>query len=129
MKTPVERIRVSQRSRDTLVTLKRRTGIEHWNVLCRWAFCDSLANANIPVPATNAPESNLEMTWDIFAGEMGESLLAALAMRASKDGIPSTKVEIATYFRSHLERGIQQLQAAGDLPELCKRAIQTPSKT
>jgi len=128
MKTPVERIRVSQRSRDTLVTLKRRTGIEHWNVLCRWAFCDSLANPNKPIPAPHAPESNLEMSWDVFAGELGESLLAALALRATKDEIPPTRPEMATYFRSHLERGILQLQSADDLSELCKRVLQVPPK-
>src|SRR5579859_2857880 len=112
MKAPVERIRVSQRSRDTLVTLKRRTGIEHWNVLCRWAFLDSLANPNRPIPAGHAPESSIEMTWDVFAGELADQLLAALAIRAAKDDVQPTKAEMAAYFRSHLERGILQLQSA-----------------
>jgi DNA sulfur modification protein DndE len=125
MKAPLERIRVSQRSRDTLVTLKRRTGIEHWNVLCRWAFLDSLANPNRPVAAKNLSESNLEMHWDVFAGDLADYLLAALAMRASKDGVKPNKIEMAEYFRSHLERGIMQLQSAADLSELCKRALQT----
>jgi len=124
MKAPLERIRVSQRSRDTLVTLKRRTGIEHWNVLCRWAFFDSLANPNRPVPAKNLAESNLEMHWDVFAGDLADYLLATLAIRAAKDGVKPTKIEMAEYFRSHLERGIMQLQGAGDLSELCKRATQ-----
>ena len=129
MKAPLERIRVSQRSRDTLVTLKRRTGIEHWNVLCRWAFLDSLANPNRPVPAKNTQESNLEMHWDVFAGDLSDYLLAALAIRASKDGVKQTKIELAEYFRSHLERGIMQLQSAANLSELFKRAIQTSRAT
>jgi DNA sulfur modification protein DndE len=123
MKAPIERIRVSQRSRDTLVTLKRRTGIEHWNVLCRWAFLDSLANPNKPVPATNAPESNLEMTWDVFVGELSDEILATFAVRAAKDGVKSAKTDMASYFRSHLERGILQLQSAKDLPELMRRGL------
>ena len=127
-KAPLERIRVSQRSRDTLVTLKRRTGIEHWNVLCRWAFLDSLANPNKPTPARNLSESNLEMHWDVFAGDLADYLLAALAFRASKDGVKPTKIEMAEYFRSHLERGILQLQSAGNLSELCKRAIHSARK-
>jgi len=128
MKAPVERIRVSQRSRDTLVTLKRRTGIEHWNVLCRWAFFDSLANPNKPVSAAHSPESNIEMSWDVFAGELADQLLATLAIRAAKDGVQPTRTEMAAYFRSHLERGILQLQSAANLPELCKRAIQSARK-
>jgi DNA sulfur modification protein DndE len=121
MKPPVERIRVSQRSRDTLVTLKRRTAIEHWNVLARWAFLDSLANPNKPVPAGAQPESNIEMSWDVFAGELSDYLLAALAIRAAKDKVPATKSEMAAYFRSHLERGIVQLQSTKDLIDLFKR--------
>jgi DNA sulfur modification protein DndE len=125
MKPPVERIRVSQRSRDTLVTLKRRTAIEHWNVLARWAFLDSLANPNKPVQTGSQPDSNVEMTWEVFAGGLSDYLLAALAIRAAKDEVPATKSEMAAYFRSHLERGIVQLQAANNLSELCQRALQS----
>jgi len=124
MRPPVERIRVSQRSRDALLTLKRRTGIEHWNVLCRWAFIDSLANSNRPVSVAFGQESNVEMSWDVFAGELADQLLAVFAIRAAKDGVQPTKAELATYFRSHLERGILQLQNTANLTELCKRAIQ-----
>ena len=124
MRAPIERIRVSQRGRDTLVTLKRRTGIGHWNVLCRWAFMDSLANPNKPVPAPQSQESSIEMSWDVFAGELADHILATLAIRAANDGIQTTNVEMAAYFRSHLERGILQLQSAANLPELCKRVIQ-----
>lgn len=129
MKAPLERIRVSQRSRDTLVTLKKRTGIEHWNVLCRWAFFDSLANPNKPVPARNLLESNLEMHWDVFAGSVADYLLAAFAIRALKDGVKPAKIDMAEYFRSHLERGIMQLHGAANLSELCKRAIHPSRKT
>ena len=100
MKAPLERIRVSQRSRDTLSTLKRRTGIEHWNVLCRWAFLDSLSNPNRPVIVKNLPESNLEIHWDVFAGELADYLLAAFAVRAAKDGVkPATVRPVALLTR------------------------------
>ena len=128
MKAPLERIRVSQRSRDILVTLKRRTGIEHWNVLCRWAFFDSLRNPNKPLSAAHSPESSIEMSWDVFAGELGDYILAAFAMRASEDGVQATRGDLAAYFRSHLERGILQLQAAKDLPDLFKRSNTTASR-
>ena len=123
MKPPVERIKVSQRSRDTLVTLKRRTGIEHWNVLCRWAFLDSLANPNKPVTAAHAQDSNVEMSWDVFAGESNDLLLATFALRAKKDGVSQNSSELIAYFKSHLERGINQLQSAKDLKNLFERVI------
>lgn len=129
MKPPVERIKVSQHSRDTLVTLKRRTGIEHWNVLCRWGFMDSLANPNKPVAAAHAPDSNIEMSWDVFAGELSDAILAAFSVRAARDGIQPTKTEMSAYFRSHLERGILQLHGAANLVELCKRGLKSTRKS
>jgi len=124
MKPPLETIRVSEHSRDILMTLKRRTGIERWNVLCRWAICESLGNPANPVHPTHLPESNIEMSWDVFAGEMSQPLLAALYMRAVRDGVPLEKNAVAHYFRSHLERGIAQLQAARDLQQFCTRGGQ-----
>ena len=37
-------IRHGQTTRDQIATLKRRTGIKHMNVLCRWALCRSLTH-------------------------------------------------------------------------------------
>ena len=39
--TAIDHIRLSQQAKDQLIKLKRVTGIEHWNVLCRWALCVS----------------------------------------------------------------------------------------
>jgi DNA sulfur modification protein DndE len=109
MKPPLENIRVSKRSREILISLKRKTGIPNWNILCRWAFCDSLANPIRPATTIGSADSNIEMSWATFAGNLGDYLLAALATRAAKDGVPPAKTELAAYFRSHLERGIRQL--------------------
>lgn len=109
MKPPVETVRVSQRSREILIALKRKTGIANWNVLCRWAFCDSLANPNRPVATTAAADSNIEMSWETFAGSLSDPLLAAFYRRADKDGVSGNRPERTAYFRGHLERGIRQL--------------------
>ena len=50
-----EHIRLSQQARESLVKLKRYTGIPHWNTLCRWAFCLSLAESSQPAPAKIRP--------------------------------------------------------------------------
>ena len=62
----LDHIRLSQQSRDQLIRLKRHTGIKHWNVLCRWAFCASLAEPTVPAPAKIPADSTLEMTWQVF---------------------------------------------------------------
>jgi DNA sulfur modification protein DndE len=120
MKPPLENIRVSQRSGKLLIALKRKTGIRNWNILCRWAFCDSLATPDRPGAAIGSAESTIEMSWDTFAGDLGDYLLAALATRAAKDGVGPGKPEMASYFRSHLERGISQL---GRIPQPSLQAM------
>jgi DNA sulfur modification protein DndE len=106
---PVEHIRLSRTARDQLVTLKRRTKIEHWNVLCRWAFCRSLAEDTPPPMAKIPADSNLEMTWRVFAGAHGEELWALLRLRCHTEGLPLDEDTLATQFRLHLHRGIGYL--------------------
>jgi DNA sulfur modification protein DndE len=105
------------------MTMKRRTGVEHWNVLCRWALFDSLANPNKPVQQTSSPESNIDMTWDVFGGESATVIAAMIVQRAKTDGVKLVKPELASYFRSHLERGISQLQNYSSLTSLSARVL------
>lgn len=118
MKPPVETVRISQRSREILIRLKRKTGIEHWNVACRWALCASLSNSSKPV-VSPSPDSNIEMSWKVFCGSLIDVFPALLLVRAKKDGINvSNRESLAQYFRSHLERGISQLNGVKDLSGL-----------
>ena len=38
----IETVRLDSGTKVRLMTLKKRTGITQWNILCRWAFCLSL---------------------------------------------------------------------------------------
>lgn len=117
----LDHIRVSERGRDQLVRLKRTTGIQHWNVLCRWALCVSLADPSIPTPTKIPSDSSLEMTWKVFAGIYDEIYLALLKERCKRDRLGTTDEVIATQFRLHLHRGIgilaadRRLKNIGDL--------------
>jgi DNA sulfur modification protein DndE len=93
----------------------------NWNIICRWAFCDSLSNPNFPVIAIGSTESNVEMSWETFAGEFSEVLLSVFYKRAAQDGISHERHHRAAYFRSHLERGISQLQTVKDIGILLQR--------
>ena len=112
MEPPVNSIKLSQTAKDQLVKLKRSTKIEQWNILCRWAFCRSLAETAppslVPIPA----DSNLEMTWRIFGGEIADILILALRQRCDRDGLELTSDILSQQFRLHLHRGIGYL--AGD---------------
>jgi DNA sulfur modification protein DndE len=112
MESPIERVKLSQTAKDRLVKLKRCTKIDQWNILCRWAFCRSLAEPSIPSPVPIPTDSNVEMTWKVFGGELGDLLLIALKQRCHEDGLGTDRETLATQFRLHLHRGIGYL--AGD---------------
>ena len=105
----VEHIRLSQHAKDQLIKLKRVTGIEHWNVLCRWAFCVSLAEPGVPPPAKIPADSNVEMSWKIFGGRHADLYLTLLKERCVRDGLGTDPEILAQQFRLHLHRGISYL--------------------
>lgn len=125
----LEHIRLSRTARDQLVTLKRRTGITHWNVLCRWGFCRSLAEPSPPPTLNLTLDSNVEMTWRVFAGTLGDVLWGLLKVRCYEDGLALDEETLAQQFRLHLHRGIGYLvgdSGVTDLAGLAKVAISDP---
>ena len=105
----IEHLRLAQTARDQLVTLKRRTGIAHWNVLCRWALCRSLAEPAPPPAVKLVLDSSVEMTWRVFAGDQGDVLWALVRFRCHIDGLDLDEETLANQFRLHLHRGIGYL--------------------
>lgn len=108
---PLEHIRLSEQAKDQLIKLKRFTGIQHWNVLCRWAFCVSLAEPTAPSPVRIPSDSSVEMTWKVFGGAYEEIFLALLKERCQHDGLGTADETLTAQFRLHLHRGIAYLAA------------------
>jgi len=113
VRSPIERIKISKKGKDQLIRLKRITKIENWNVLCRWAFCRSIAEENKPTLYPIPNDSNLEMTWQVFGGDMGDILLLVLKQRCHQDGLGLDDGTLKEQFLLHLHRGIGYL--VGDM--------------
>jgi len=108
----IDTVKVSEKAKTQLITLKRRTGIPNWNVLCRWAFCQSLAEASCPPEENIVSDSSIEMSWKTFAGGREELYWGLLVLRAKRDGISLEKENLAKYFKLHLHRGIAYLNGS-----------------
>ncbi len=115
---PLERVKLSQTAKDQLSKLKRITRIEQWNILCRWAFCRSLAETSPPSPVPITTDSNVEMSWRVFGGELSDVLVAALKQRCRNDDLDLDKDTLATQFRLHLHRGIGYLAGEQNLKQI-----------
>ena len=105
----IETVRISERAKVHLVTLKRKTGIQNWNVICRWAFCASLNDPSIPPKEKRQTDSSIEMTWKVFGGIHAEIYFALLVQRCKTDGVELTSQKLNEQFKLHLHRGISYL--------------------
>lgn len=107
---PPDALRLSKATRDQIATLKRRTGVKHMNVLCRWALCRSLAEP-APPPAP-AADTAAEIAWKVFAGPSADlwwALLLTRAWQARGDDGPLAADDAAALLRAHVARGIAYL--------------------
>jgi DNA sulfur modification protein DndE len=105
----IDTVRLDGETRNHLMTLKRRTGIDNWNVLARWAFCVSLQD---DAPLRQREDKGLgaiEMTWRTFGGEAEEVYMALLRARCDADGNIATRDTLAELLRGHIARGAARL--------------------
>jgi len=114
----IDNIRLSQQAKDQLLRLKRKTGIQNWNVLCRWGFCMSLADPTPPTVSKIPADSSVEMTWKVFGGQYQEIYSALVKQRCYQDGLGTSDKVLVTQFRLHLHRGISYLAADSDLKNI-----------
>jgi DNA sulfur modification protein DndE len=103
----IDVVRVSEKAKHQLLTLKRRTGILQWNVLCRWALLASLAERTIPPHEEIVTDSNVEMSWKTFVGNLDDAITAVVHQRAYEDKVAED--QLPQFFKIHLHRGIAYL--------------------
>lgn len=116
----IETIRISEKARSHLIVLKRRTGIQNWNVLCRWAFCFSLTDPSVPPKEKLQSDSSIEMTWKIFGGIHADVYFALLVQRCKQDGLELSAKMLNEQFKLHLHRGIAYLATNNNLTSISK---------
>jgi DNA sulfur modification protein DndE len=106
MANTIDTIRLSEKQKQQLIRLKSKTGIDNWNVLCRWALCMSLAEETVP-PVEDIPsDSNVEMSWKVFAGEYADVYLAVLRQAYEKQKAHLDDVLFTDFLKLHLNRGV-----------------------
>ena len=105
----IDTVRINAQGKEQLSRLKRHTGIEHWNILCRWAFCTSLAEPTVPPTKAFGGEPAVEMTWRVFGGRQHEVYYALLKQRCQRDGFTLDDATLSEQFRLHLHRGLSYL--------------------
>lgn len=110
----IDRIRLTAAAKVQLSTLKRKTGIEHYNSLCRHALCLSLANASMPPEEELNFNGGVEIDWRTFAGGHETLYLNIIMMRVAQDGYAVNEESVKKACAGHLHRGLSYLASKGD---------------
>lgn len=110
----IERIKLTATARNQLVTLKRRTGIEHNNVVCRHALCISLANPSVPPDENFSFAGGLEIDWRTLTGGQDDLYINLLIVRLLLEGQQISNESIYQTFLIHVHRGLSYLVSRRD---------------
>lgn len=114
MSALIERVKLTAAAKQQLSTLKRRTGIEHYNVIGRHALCASLDNKTKVPNEVLQFSGGLEIEWKTFAGDAEATLTNMLIMRALRDDGDASPGAIRKALHAHLHRGLGYLASDPD---------------
>lgn len=110
----IDRIRLTAAAKIQLSTLKRKTGIQHYNAICRHALCVSLANPSVPPEEDLNFAGGIEIDWKTFAGGKGELYINLLLLRIQEDGGAIDSESVRKVCGYHLHRGLSYLAGKSD---------------
>ncbi|WP_421231979.1 DNA sulfur modification protein DndE [Aeromonas sp. 600276] len=105
----IDNIRLSEKAKQQLIVIKRKTGIENWNVLCRWALCLSLAEESAPPFEDIKADSSVEINWKTFSGEYDKIYINIIMMKFHNDELSPNEYD--NWIKIHIHRGISYLHA------------------
>ena len=105
----IERVKLTAAAKNQLVALKRRTGIEHNNVLCRHALCLSLANPSIPPKENFNFSGGVEIDWRTFTGGNEGLYYNLLVVRLLNDREQVSPDAVRQALLHHVHRGLSYL--------------------
>jgi DNA sulfur modification protein DndE len=107
----IDRIRLTAAAKNQLVALKRKTGIEHYNALCRHAFCISLANPSVPPKEGFNFNGGMDIDWRTFTGGHETLYLNLLLLRLHMDKLPADEATGRQMLAQHVHRGLSYMSS------------------
>jgi DNA sulfur modification protein DndE len=124
MKPPAEAIRLSKSDRDRLNKIKRNTGLESWNTICRLALLLGLHAREGAAISSHEKRDAIEIKWDTFAGRWADFYTGLILLSHSK--LPKKlKISLSEFTHTRIEHGILIMSKAGvlDQPSKLKNLI------
>ena len=111
-------IRLGSDDRRMIFNVKNTTGIEHFYIICRWAFCLSVDSENKIKKLDGTADGAVEFSWDRFGGEETEIYYLLLKDEAQRLEIKADEDSLYELLISHIRRGLGYLTGNKELKTL-----------
>ena len=108
MSIKLDALKTTTHIKNVLSSIKRVTGIEYWNVICRWALCISLKQKSLP-RLVEEKLDGVEIDYDVFVGKNNSIYTQLLINNLIKHNIEITKSNVYKYLYAHVNRGVSIL--------------------
>ena len=108
MDIKIETLRTTSNIKNILVRLKSITGVQYWNVVCRWGLCTSLKQSTLP-RLVEEKLDGVEIDYDVFVGKNKIIYTQLLLNNLKKHNVELTKDNIYKYLYAHVNRGVSIL--------------------
>ena len=105
MTIKIEALKTTAHIKNVLSSIKRVTGIEHWNVICRWGLSLSLKQKSLP-RLIEEKLDGVEIDYDVFVGKNKSIYTQLLINNLKKNKIEITKDNVYKYLYAHVSRGV-----------------------
>jgi DNA sulfur modification protein DndE len=103
----IDSIRLTNTEKDLLIRIKRKTGIDSWNIICRWALLVGLSQNTFSMRKTAEKRDAIEIKWDTFTGN--NSIIYSSLVSFSFSMNAADNISINDFFHAQLETGIRIL--------------------
>lgn len=103
----IDSIRLTHTEKELLIRVKRKTGIDSWNVLCRWALLIGLSQKEYSYRNNPEKRDAVEIKWDTFAGRNKDFYHAVIHVAFNKKAIHNES--LMDFIYNQIESGIRIL--------------------
>ena len=105
MDVKIETLRTTTNVKNLLTRIKAFTGIQYWNVICRWGLCLSIKQSTLP-RIIEEKLDGIEIDYDVFVGKNKTIYTQLLINDLQKHKIEITKENLYKYLYAHVNRGV-----------------------
>ena len=122
MDVKIETLRTTTNVKNLLTRIKGVTGIQYWNVICRWGLCLSIKQSTLP-RLIEEKLDGIEIDYDVFVGKNKIIYTQLLINDLQKHKIEITKENLYKYLYAHVNRGVSiiynyKMKSISDLASL-----------